>query len=103
MSTCTSFPSTICTHELLDSTVVVPSGEIDLESRDRLRASLDGVHGDVIVDLADVELLDASGMGVLAGARHRLLLAGGSLVLHGPRPSVRRALTSVGLEAWIAA
>jgi anti-sigma B factor antagonist/stage II sporulation protein AA (anti-sigma F factor antagonist) len=103
MSACTSTGFTIGTHVMLESTVVVAAGEIDLANREALRASLDACDGDVVVDLTDVQLLDAGGIGVLVGARNRLRGVGGSLVLHDPRPNVRRALEAVGLETWIAA
>jgi anti-sigma B factor antagonist/stage II sporulation protein AA (anti-sigma F factor antagonist) len=89
-------------HEMRGSTVVVAFGEIDLGNVDELRATLDACDGDVVVDLAEVDLLDAGGIGVLVGARNRLRLVGGSLVLHHPRPVVRRTLATVGLESWIA-
>jgi anti-sigma B factor antagonist/stage II sporulation protein AA (anti-sigma F factor antagonist) len=103
MGACTSPAFTIGTHEMLECTVVVASGEIDLANREQLRASLDGCDGDVVVDLTEVELLDAGGIGVIVGARNRLRRVGGSLVLHDPRPNVRRILETVGLESWIAA
>ena len=101
MSACTDW--SIGSDARPDLTVVTPAGEIDLGTRAELRSHLDACSGDVVVDLTGVELLDAGGMGVLVGTRNRLHGDGGSLVVRDPRPSVRRALVTVGLGDWIAA
>jgi anti-anti-sigma factor len=82
--------------------VLAPIGEIDLLTRDELRHDLAECAGDVVVDLAEVALLDAGGMGVLVDARVRLEHEGGSLVLEHPSSSVRRALEVGGLGNLLA-
>jgi anti-sigma B factor antagonist len=51
----------------------------------------------VLVDLARVDLLDATGLGLLAGLRARLAPAGGRLVLSCP-DALRARLAAAGLE-----
>ncbi|HEX9504734.1 MAG TPA: STAS domain-containing protein [Acidimicrobiia bacterium] len=83
------------------ATIVIATGEIDMATAPELRAGLAETTGDVIIDLAAVEFLDSSGIGVLVAAGNRLAAAGGSLALRAPRPPVRRVLEIVGLVDWI--
>lgn len=87
--------------EVFGRTIVVLKGELDLATRDRLRTCLVDCHGDVVVDLAAVDLLDSSAIGVLVGQRNRLLREGGSLGLRDPLPHVRTVLQTVGLGDWL--
>jgi anti-sigma B factor antagonist len=102
MSACTTDFS-VRSDDERGGSLVTPLGAIDLENRDELRECLDAQDGDVVVDLAGVELLDAGGIGVLVATRNRLQLHGGSLMLRDPRPLVRATLEAVHLEDWIAA
>jgi anti-anti-sigma factor len=88
-------------HRLRDRTVVIPIGEIDLDTSGMLRSCLAGCAGRVIVDLSAVTFLDSSGIGALAAERNRLLGSEGSLELRGPHDIVRAAIEAVGLAAWI--
>lgn len=78
-------------------TILIPEGEIDLGTRDALRDCLARCTGRVVIDLAGVLLLDASGIGVIVGQRNRLQALGGSLVLRDPIERVRTVLETVGL------
>jgi anti-anti-sigma factor len=82
-------------------TVVTAHGELDLATRDELRATLGKLTGVVVVDLADVSFLDSSTIGVFVGAHNRLSGAGGALRLRTPQEMPRRALELVGLADWI--
>jgi anti-anti-sigma factor len=82
-------------------TIVVAKGELDLATRDQLRTCLADCQGDVVVDLAAVDLLDSSAIGVLVGQRNRLLREGGSLGVRDPLPHVRTVLQTVGLGDWL--
>jgi anti-anti-sigma factor len=88
-------------HQRRQRTVVLPVGEIDLATSGLLRDSLAQCDGHVIVDLAGVTFLDASGIGALASDSARLHRCGGSLVLRDPKPAVRRVIEQVGLASWI--
>jgi anti-sigma B factor antagonist len=75
----------LSTQSVAGRTVVEVAGEIDVYTaptlRERLVDVVDGGARHVIVDLGHVDFLDSTGLGVLAGARKRLQLLGGELVL----------------------
>ncbi|MFL1381988.1 STAS domain-containing protein [Nocardiopsis protaetiae] len=84
-------------------TVVPVDGEIDLATVPGLRARLAAAAREercecLVVDLAGVGFLDASGVGALVAA-HRILAARGArLVLARPRPAVARVLEILGMD-----
>jgi anti-sigma B factor antagonist len=65
-----------------DRTVLEVGGEIDVYTapalREKIVSLVDGGAKMLIVDLARVEFLDSTGLGVLVGALKRLRNAGGS-------------------------
>jgi anti-anti-sigma factor len=61
-------------------------------ARDALHAALTAGSGRLVVDLAGVDLLDATGLGVLMGTHRRARLAGRQLVLRDASPRVARIL-----------
>jgi anti-anti-sigma factor len=81
--------------------VVTLDGEIDLNTIGSLRACLDRLEGRVVVDLAAVSFVDASGLGVFAGTRTRLRGGGGDLRVRSPHDHVRRVLEITGLDDLI--
>jgi anti-sigma B factor antagonist len=58
-----------------DSIVIALSGELDLESADRLEAAIRDVEGpeigSIVVDLAEVSFIDSTGLSVLMDAKKR--------------------------------
>ena len=83
--------------------VLALSGELDISDAAELSAQLTAaMSGEpwVIVDLADLVFIDCSSLGVLVGARERARLAGGDVLLAGPRGVVTRllVLTRLGRE-----
>lgn len=68
-----------------DYTVLTVGGEVDVYTAPKLRERLvdlvDAGSRKVVVDLATVEFLDSTGLGVLVGAHKRLRGAGGTLAL----------------------
>ena len=52
-------------HRLRAATLVVPTGEIDLATRDRFHCSLKPFAGDLVIDLAGVTYMDSSAISVL--------------------------------------
>jgi anti-sigma B factor antagonist len=79
------------------TTVVLVAGEIDLATRDDLKAVLSGLDGKVVLDFAAVTFLDSSGMGALVEARKRLKAAGGDLSVRRAHDVPKRALELTGL------
>jgi anti-sigma B factor antagonist len=84
-------------------TVLCVSGEVDLVTSPRLAAAvagaLGGRHRHVVVDLADVEFIDVTGIRVLLDAASQARKAGGDLLLRSPSRAARRALELLHLEA----
>ena len=60
--------------------------------REVLHEALDLGMGDLVVDLSGVELVDATGLGVLLGADRRAKLVGRRIVLRDASPRVMRIL-----------
>lgn len=87
-----------------DALVVVLGGELDLYNADEVRnvlaEAIDGGTSLIVVDLAEVEFVDSTALGVLLEARSRLGADG--LVLAAPRLEIRRALEVSGLDRHLA-
>jgi len=69
------------------------AGELDLMTVPQLRDALAGVGDqgpDVVLDFTDVSFIDSSGLGLLLAAARTTEERGGSLVVRGPTPTVRR-------------
>ncbi|MPZ62250.1 MAG: anti-sigma factor antagonist [Propionibacteriales bacterium] len=66
--------------------------------RARLNRLIDSTVGDVVIDLSGVDLVDATGLGVLAGAHRRLRRTGRRLILRGCGAHLRRVLAVTGLR-----
>ena len=83
-----------------DPIVVAFHGELTIKEAPQLRDSLlaairAGGHV-VVLDLSDVSFVDQSAMGVVVGARARLVRGGGDLRLAGLQPKVARVVGLVG-------
>lgn len=93
-------------HSSADGTVVVLAGRLDVHSVADVRAILheavDGGVGNLIVDLAAIEVMDATGLGVLVGAHRRAGRAGRHLVLRDVPPRVARLLAATRLHRILA-
>ena len=75
--------------------VLALRGELDISDRAELSSRLAAAVSCgpwVIVDLADLAFIDCSSLGVLAGAREQAQLAGGDMLLAGPRGAVAHLL-----------
>jgi anti-sigma B factor antagonist len=85
---------------------VVLVGRLDMRgaaaAREALHSALAAGDGELVVDLSGVELLDATGLGVLVGTHRRAQLAGRRLVLRGAAPRVARLLSVTRLDRIIA-
>lgn len=87
-------------------TVVAVSGRLFAstvaELREVLVAAAETGQGDVVVDLAGVEIIDASGLGVLVGAHRLAMRRGRQLVLRNVPPRIERALVATRLNRVLA-
>ena len=87
--------SFVTTRGYADCAVLAVRGELDISDRAELSSRLAAAVSCgpwVIVDLADLAFIDCSSLGVLAGAREQAQLAGGDMLLAGPRGAVARLL-----------
>ena len=78
------------------------SGRLDVHSvaevRAALHAAIDAGAGDLVVDVSGVELVDATGLGMLVGADRRAKLAGRRVVLRDAAPRLLRILRATRLH-----
>jgi anti-sigma B factor antagonist len=77
------------------------AGRLDVTTvggvRTALHAAIAGGAGDLMVSLADVEMVDATGLGVLVGAHRQARAVGRRLVLRELPPRISRVLTTTHL------
>jgi len=85
--------------------VLAWQGDLDVSSRELLRAALNEVpvHGAdavdaVVIDLSDVSFLDCSAAGILVAWAHRAGLDGVRVILAHPVSIVRRLLQALELD-----
>lgn len=82
--------------------IVSLTGRLDVHAAADVRLALaDAVasgEGDLVIDLASLETVDATGLGVLVGAHRRAGRAGRTLVLRDVPPPVGRILFLTRLD-----
>src|SRR3712207_3172270 len=82
--------------------VVALAGRLDASATAYVRAELhDAIDlgtGELVIDLGDVELLDAAGLGVLVGVYRRGSRAARSVVLTNAPPRIARLLFATKLD-----
>lgn len=87
-------------HASSNDDVVLLSGLLDArraaETRQVLYQRIESAEGDVVVDLTQVETMDATVMTVLAAAAIRLRRVGRHVVLRGCPPKLRRLFAHRG-------
>jgi anti-anti-sigma factor len=85
-----------------DGTLVALTGRLDVHAaadvRNALADAVDRGEGELVIDLAEVEALDATGLGVLVGAHRRAQRAGRTLVLEDIPDAVWRMLFVTRLD-----
>jgi anti-anti-sigma factor len=85
--------------------VINPGPEIDIQHAARLRNTLTDLHRDgvtrYVINLADVEFVDSTGLSVLYRAWRRAINDNGALAVVAPRPGVRKALDVARFPAQI--
>ena len=85
-----------------EATKVSVRGRLDVTTvadvREVLHSAVDHGSGDLHVDLTDLELVDATGLGLLLGAHRRAGRAGRRLVLHAVPARVHRLLLATRLD-----
>lgn len=90
------------TTALVDGSLVQLSGRLDgtgaAEARAALHAALDVGAGDLVVDMSEVEVVDATGLGVVMGAHRRGTTCGRRIVLRGVSDRFARILRVTRLD-----
>ena len=93
---------TLNSHDESGHTVLELAGEVDVYTapalRDRITELLDAGQRRLIVDLATVEFIDSTGLGVLVGSLNRAKELGGRLDLVCPQERVLKLLRITGLD-----
>jgi anti-anti-sigma factor len=84
-----------------EQAVLGVSGELDMVSSPELAAMVSAVldcgHASVVLDLAELDFMDASGLGIIAVSADRLGSFSGRLTIRSPSAMVRRMLDVTGL------
>ena len=85
-----------------ERTLLTLAGELDAATASYLYNRLAELEVDgaanVVLDLAQVNFMDSSGIGVIVTAYTRLKRSGGTLTIFSPTSSVRRLLEMTGLS-----
>jgi anti-sigma B factor antagonist len=79
-------------------TIVRLSGELDIVTAPELENALCSANSEIIVDLADLAFMDASGLGVLASIGAREERRGDRLVIVNANPLAQRMFELTGLD-----
>ncbi len=78
------------------------AGVLDVRSvaavREELSEALARTQGALLVDVSEVEAIDAAGLGMLVALHRRARRLGRQVVLREPQPSVRRVLARTRLH-----
>lgn len=81
------------------------AGEVDLATAPELRQALfDALDAGAVrltVDMAAVQLIDATGIGALVSAANRAQQTGGVITVRSPSSAVRRVLAAVDLDGVV--
>lgn len=90
-----------------DDVVVALRGELDVGGVPRFTQAMSGV-GDVpgrrlVLDLSELDFIDASGIGAIERARDGLCARAVDVIARSPQPAVRRVFVLCGLEYWLEA
>lgn len=85
---------------------VAVSGDLDLKTAGPLRETLDRLldryrDKQLVLDLAEVDFVDSSGLGVILGRYRKMKGEGRTLAITGVKPSVRVVMEFAGLPAII--
>jgi anti-anti-sigma factor len=86
--------------------VLALEGRLDVRSaadaRARLHQAVDGLAGDLVLDLGRLESWDATGLGVIMGTHRRAGRLGRRLVLRAVPPQLQRLLVATRLHRILA-
>lgn len=82
--------------------VIRVNGEVDVATAPQLRQALVDADAEgaanVVVDLAKVEFIDSTGLGVLVGGLKRVRLRGGAFLLTSVAPNIQKLFDITALS-----
>jgi anti-sigma B factor antagonist len=85
-----------------DAALLTLRGEIDVYTAPRLRQAIidlvDGGANRIVVDMAKVDFLDSTGLGVLVGGLKRVRLQDGSLAIVATQDKILKIFDITGLN-----
>ena len=88
-----------------ESVIVVLNGDLDLATAPKLRQELADLADcdaiDLVIDLANLEFIDSSGISVLVEALEHMRSRGGTLVVRNPNPMARKIFEITGLTEYL--
>jgi anti-sigma B factor antagonist len=95
----------VCGHQKGTTCVLRLRGELDVCSRDGLRAAISGAFERspemLVLDLSDLEFMDCSGLSVLVWAHNVLAANGGQLLVTGCPLAARRLIRLTGADQYL--
>lgn len=98
--------SPLCVVEICSGQEVYVSGRLDVNTVAEVRLALHGILdrgvGDLLIHLAQAEVHDSTGLGMIVGAHHRARRAGRRLVLVDVSPRLDRLLRASRLHRVLA-
>jgi stage II sporulation protein AA (anti-sigma F factor antagonist) len=85
-----------------DVLVVRLCGELDHHSASIVRQTMEteldkGIYTHLVLNLADLDFMDSSGLGVILGRYKKVTQLGGKMILCSIRPSIYRLMEMSGL------
>lgn len=78
------------------------SGELDVQTAPQFRDALAGLGGTIVVDVSNLQFIDAAGLSALVLANQRGAQPSGLLSVRGARGLVRRVIEVGGLGTLLA-
>ena len=103
--TTTIDPLVVRARQRAGAAVLELAGDLDVHGRAAFEEALEAVVEAgarcIAVDVTDLDFVDASGVGVLVGARHRAGRRGAALVVRGSHGPVRRVLDLTGVAGYL--
>ena len=87
------------------SAIVVLGGDLDLATAPQLRQQLADLADcdviDLVIDLANVEFIDSSGISVIVATLEQMRSRGGTLVVRNPNAMAKKTFEITGLTEYL--